>query len=139
MGIYVIKSKFTNWYKIGHHKITEKRPNVYYRFIRRGFFSCISPIEIQNRLSFDDVELLFWFPNLNEKDEKHLHILLSNTLQKYGEWFKTDNSNIILNCIQNVGGVLEIVLQESLDEAKNGLQLKSLSSSLSICFNMLSI
>jgi hypothetical protein len=118
MGIYVIKSKFTNWYKIGHHKITEKRPNVYYRFIRRGFFSCISPIEIQNRLSFDDVELLFWFPNLNEKDEKHLHILLSNTLQKYGEWFKTDNSNIILNCIQNVGGVLEIVLQESLDEAK---------------------
>lgn len=118
MGIYVIKSKFTNWYKIGHHKISKKRPNVYYRFIRRGFYSYISPIEIQNRLSFDDVELLFWFPNLNEKDEKHIHILLSNKLQKCGEWFKTEDFNIILNCIQNVGGILEIVLQESLNEAK---------------------
>ena len=42
MGIYVIKSKYNNWIKIGHHKITERKPNIYFRYINRGFYSCIT-------------------------------------------------------------------------------------------------
>jgi len=33
MGIYIKKSLHSNWIKVGHHLITEKRPSVYYRFI----------------------------------------------------------------------------------------------------------
>ncbi len=30
MGIYIIKSLHSDWIKIGHHKVTDKRPAVYY-------------------------------------------------------------------------------------------------------------
>jgi hypothetical protein len=118
MGVYVIKSKHTNWFKVGHHRVSQQRPNVYYRYIKRGFYSCISPSEIRNRLSFDDVELLCWFPNLNEASEKTIHNLLSARLSKYGEWFKTDDHEIIVNIIKNVGGVQQEVLPAELDQAR---------------------
>ena len=93
MGLYVVKSKTENWWKIGHHKITNRRPNVYFRFIRRGFYSCVHPDILNNKLGFEDVELIFWFPNLNTCDELDLHKFLSKMnskiyTTKIGEWYE---------------------------------------------------
>ena len=73
MGVYIIKSKHANWFKVGHHKISASRPNVYYRYINRGFYSVRCPPELQNRVGFWDVELLYFFKNLNVYEERRIH------------------------------------------------------------------
>lgn len=51
MGVYVFESTHAPWIKVGHHKITASRPNVYYRVARRGFYSCVHPKELEGRLT----------------------------------------------------------------------------------------
>ena len=88
MGVYIIKSKHCNWYKIGHHKITSRRPTIFHRYIRRGFYSCICPQEIENKVGFQDIELLYWFPNLDVCHERSIQVELKKTYESCGEWFK---------------------------------------------------
>ena len=109
MGIYIIKSLHSNWIKIGHHQITERRPSVYYRFINRGFYSVIRPKEIKDKVSFDDLQLIYWFKNLNILDEKKLHQQLIILFEYEGEWYKYDNLSDILNIInKDYNGILEM-------------------------------
>lgn len=104
MGIYVIKSKYSNWMKIGHHKVTERKPNAYFRYINRGFYSCSCPKEIEDKVSFDDLELIYWFPNLNIKIERELHLYLKNNKILYlcnkGEWYNELNLDEIKNILE---------------------------------------
>jgi hypothetical protein len=99
MGIYIVKSLHSDWIKIGHHKITDKRPSVYYRFINRGFYSTYRPPELKDKVSFNDVELIYWFENLNMKDEKKLHKKLRTLYYHIGEWYKYENIDNIINVI----------------------------------------
>jgi len=99
MGIYIIKSLHYNWIKIGHHKITKRRPSVYYRFINRVFYSVVCPDEIIDKVSFNDLELIYWFTNLDISDEYKLHQQLKLVYEYKGEWYKYKNLNDILNII----------------------------------------
>ena len=99
MGIYIIKSLHSNWIKIGHHKITDRRPSVYYRFINRGFYSIICPEEIKDRVSFNDLQLIYWYKNLDLSDEKKLHKQLRLLFDYEGEWYKYENINDIINIL----------------------------------------
>jgi hypothetical protein len=67
----------SEWIKIGHFKTTDVKPSVYYRYINRdinrGFYSCICPIELNNKVSFKDLQLLYWFHNLDKSIESKLH------------------------------------------------------------------
>jgi hypothetical protein len=101
MGIYIVKSLHSEWIKIGHFKTTPVKPSVYYRYINRGFYSCICPIEIKNKVSFKDLELLYWFPNLDKSIESKLHRQLKLLFQHCGEWYKYENINNILQFIYN--------------------------------------
>lgn len=105
MGVYIFKSIHSNWIKIGHHKITEKRPNVYFRVIRRGFNSCKHPTEIDGLLDFEDLKLLNWFPNLIRKDENRIHKLCRKRFDRVGEWYPSENYKEILNIIIEYGGI----------------------------------
>ncbi len=119
MGIYIIKSLHSDWIKVGHHKITDKRPSVYYRFINRGFYSVICPTEIIDKVSFNDVELIYWFENLDIKDEHKLHKQLKLLYEHKGEWYKLDKINDILNIIYtNYNGILNM---PSIDDYNNAL------------------
>jgi hypothetical protein len=94
MGVYIFKSKHINAIKIGHYS----KNNAWSRVAHRGFYSCICPGEIKNTVGVDDLELLYWFPELTTKDEKILH----NYLEPYricGEWFKYDAINDILKIV----------------------------------------
>ena len=96
MGVYIIKSKYSNWIKIGHHKITNKRPTVYHRYIRRGFNSCKKPYEIIGRVNFDDLELLKWYNELNIQDETDIHTYLRNIdIKNVGEWYYDIGDNLL--------------------------------------------
>ena len=118
MGIYIIKSLHSNWIKVGHHLITEKRPYLYYRFINRGFYSVVRPKEIKDRVSFDDLELIYWFTNLNIEDEENLHKQLRLLYEYKGEWYKSENLNDILNIIyKNYNGYLQMPTFDELNYA----------------------
>ena len=120
MGIYIIKSLHSDWIKIGHHKITNRRPSVYYRFINRGFYSVICPIEIKDKVSFNDLKLIYWFDNLDINDEKKLHKQLRTTYQYEGEWYKYEHINDITNIIyKDYNGILKI---PTIDEYNDALK-----------------
>lgn len=111
MGVYIVKSKHANWVKLGHHKITERRPNVFFRYIGRGFNSCIHPDEITGKLNFEDIELLHWFPNLATKDEMSIHRVLRK-FTHVGEWYKLENLNDVICAVVLHGGLETIVDNE---------------------------
>ena len=125
MGIYIIKSIHSDWIKVGHHKITSKRPSVYYRYFNRGFYSCICPYEIQDKVGFKDLKLMYWFENLDINDEKNLHKHLKKLCQKklclqIGEWYKYEMINYIINMIyKDYNGILKIPTDNEYDEALN--------------------
>ena len=120
MGIYIIKSLHSDWIKIGHHKITNRRPSVYYRFINRGFYSVICPIEIKDKVSFNDLKLIYWFDNLDINDEKKLHKQLRTTYQYEGEWYKYEHINDITNIInKDYNGILKM---PTIDEYNDALK-----------------
>jgi hypothetical protein len=84
MGVYVYKSLHMDAIKIGHYA----KQNAWSRIARRGFYSCIRPNEIEQRVSVNDVELLYWFPHLTAKDEKKMHKMFSS-YSLCGEWFSS--------------------------------------------------
>lgn len=125
MGVYVIQSLHANWIKIGHHKISSRRPNVYYRYINRGFFSCICPNEIKDKVAFKDLKLLYWFPNLSTKHEKKIHKHLRENYTSRGEWFYDVNHEYIKHLITNqFEGIEENVTEEDLVQAKQWCNYK---------------
>lgn len=93
MGVYVFRCLDSEWVKVGHHKITAKRPNVYYRIAGRGFYSCVHPNELKHRLSIHDVELIAWYPNLERRDERAIH---NKCAISYGEFHSTADLPTIL-------------------------------------------
>jgi hypothetical protein len=118
MGVYIIKSIHSNWIKVGHHKISEKRPSVYYRYLNRGFYSCVCPTDIKDKVSFDDVELLYWFPNLNSSDEHRIHKYLKYWYTSIGEWYDFGVLNNVLKVIcDEYGGISQMPTKEEYDEA----------------------
>lgn len=73
MGVYIFRSRHAPWIKVGHHRVTPSRPNVYYRVAGRGFYSCVHPRELRGRLALRDLELVAWYPALGRRDERQLH------------------------------------------------------------------
>ena len=69
MGVYIFRSTRGDWIKIGHHKLTPSRPNVYYRIARRGFHSCVHPTELAAFLDAEHFELVRWYPSLGRRDD----------------------------------------------------------------------
>lgn len=119
MGVYIIKHKFSDWFKIGHHKITKTKLNVYFRFINRGFYACRCPDEIKNKVSFEDLDLLYWFPNLDIVKEIRIHNYLKKIYEHYGEWYINADIDIVVKIITNVfNGVIGTVTDDDLMKAK---------------------
>ena len=97
MGVYVFQSRHGPWIKVGHHRITSRRPNVYYRIAGRGFYSCLHPRELQGRLSIDDFDLVAWYPHLGRRDERAMHRACS-TPPSFGEFHALSNLELALRC-----------------------------------------
>lgn len=112
------------WCRLGRHKITKKRPNVYYRYINRGFYRCKCPEEIKDKLSFNDLHLLYWFNNLNIEDEKKIHCQLRKKINHIGKWYKyNDIENIKNIIINNYNGIIKMPSIEEYNEAKKWCNL----------------
>jgi len=103
MGVYIVLSRHAAWFKLGHHKVGPKRPNVYYRYINRGFGSCVHPREIRGRVGFDDVELSRWYPSLNMRDERALHRRFAH-LEHVGEWYRVNDFSQVIDAIEKECG-----------------------------------
>jgi hypothetical protein len=113
MGVYVYKSKHIDAIKIGHYS----KNNAWSRIANRGFYSCKCPDEIKDRVSIEDLNLLFWYPNLTPKDEKKLHMDLKE-YRLCGEWFKSNAIDKILEIIHEENKASECLKEEAIQSKK---------------------
>lgn len=109
MGVYIYKSKHIEAIKIGHYS----KNNAWSRIAHRGFYSCISPHEIKDKLSVNNFILLCWYPNLTIKDEKNIHEYLVD-YRICGEWFSTDAINKIKEIITDENKAFECSKEDAL-------------------------
>ena len=105
MGIYVFASLTQPWFKVGHHRVTERRPNVYFRVAGRGFHSCRHPPQL-TRLGMDDLELVAWYPDLTSRQERALH--RANAAQGVGEWYPNAERARLLAALDALGRRAEV-------------------------------
>jgi hypothetical protein len=82
MGVYVFRSVHEPYVKIG--KYTKNNP--WSRVAHRGFYSCLHPKILQDRVGVHDVDLVFWFPSFGRREEKKLHESVKEH-RVIGEWF----------------------------------------------------
>ena len=101
MGVYIFQSKHAHWIKVGHHKITASRPNVYYRVARRGFHSCVHPPELEDYLDEEHFVLIRWYPQLGRRDETAAH--KSCKEKAYGEFHPLCDLNYVIECLDKRG------------------------------------
>lgn len=69
MGVYVFVSRHAPYIKIGHYA----RSDPWDRVARRGFYSCVSPRELHQLRSAQDVDLVAWFARLTTRSERKAH------------------------------------------------------------------
>ena len=117
MGVYIFLSLIQpKWFKVGHHRITPRRPNVWYRVARRGFKSVKGPPELKGFTDIEHLDLLRFYPNLTSRDEKKLHRL--NKQVRIGEWYPSSDLPRILEVLEkNMGGIAKFVTLEEKNTA----------------------
>jgi hypothetical protein len=112
MGVYIFQSKVDpQWVKVGHCKITARRPNVWYRVARRGFNSCICPRHLRNKTHGQQLELLAFYPNLCTKDEKKLH--RTHKHLRTGEWYPAKLLPRLIGWLEEEAGGQEAPVSEA--------------------------
>lgn len=109
MGVYVMKCLHGPYVKVGHHRVTRARPNVYYRVAGRGFHACVHPACLDGKLGMRDLELLAWYPTLTMSDEKAVH--RAGKATRVGEFHPAEALPTILADLDARGA------RESVDEA----------------------
>ena len=97
MGIYVFKHILTNWIKVGY----TSEINPYTRLKICGFNDLVCPDELKNKLYYNQLELLHWFPYLNNKIERHFHVLYKD--KGIGEFYEINYLNNILIFLREIG------------------------------------
>lgn len=84
MGVYIFQSLHGPYIKVGHYA----GQNAYSRIAHRGFYSCVCPSPIKDKVSCHDLELMAWFPNLTKKEERAVkHKWKEFRIYKKSEWF----------------------------------------------------
>lgn len=109
MGVYIFQISGTNWIKIGHHLVTTKRPNAYFRVARRGFHSCKHPQEIEHKLDVENLLLLRWYPLLTKREERLAH---RRCLVSHGEFHAISDLPAAVACLDAHGTSVEVSSQD---------------------------
>ena len=99
MGVYVFGT-VGEYVKVGHHLVTPRRPNAYYRVAGRGFFSVKHPPELDGVLGMRDLELIAWYPLLSRADETATH---KRCKERYGEFHPKSELESILSFLDGRG------------------------------------
>ena len=115
MGVYVFESVHAPWIKVGHHLVSPRRPNAYYRVAGRGFESVVHPAELDGRLLLDDLRLLAWFPTLARADETAVHRACDQG-RRVGEFHPADEAGKVLALCRERGGE-EVLISRAQREA----------------------
>jgi hypothetical protein len=118
MGVYIFRSLFGPWIKVGSYVCRGRRPsdNPWYRVARRGFHSITHPSQLQGpALSAEGLELVVWYPNIGRREEGAIHRAFSD--DSVGEFHKASEEGLIVEMCEALGGVAEVVTQEQKDVA----------------------
>ena len=113
MGVYVYKSKHINAIKVGHYC----KNNAWSRIAHRGFYSCICPYEIKERVSIEDLILLYWYPCLTRTDEKKIQKSL-NEFRICGEWFRSEAIDKLIELVTEENKASNCSKEEALETTR---------------------
>lgn len=94
MGVYVFRSRHIPAVKIGSHA----GKNAWGRLSGQGFKHLLKPADLEGSVDVCDLELLFWFPQMDIMEEIALH----NKFERYkiiGEWFTPEVVDLISELI----------------------------------------
>ena len=111
MGVYVFESVHSSWLKVGHHLVSPRRPNAYYRIAGRGFYSVVHPPELDGKLSFHDFRLRAWYPSLTRSDELKVH-RACDSKENVGEFHPSHELDVILKTCEELGGGESVSLSD---------------------------
>jgi hypothetical protein len=100
MGVYVFRCRHGPWVKVGHHRVTPRRPNAYYRVAGRGFHSVVHPPELAVHLNMSDLDLVAWYPELDRRAETRVH----RAFARCGEFHPDTELDAILRMCEELGG-----------------------------------
>ena len=99
MGVYVYRSRICpEWIKVGHFRVTLRRPDVSCRIRRRGFRSCVHPVQLSGSLGPEDFELVAFFEELTRRHEGRLHRAFA--IGAVGEFHSAANLSEILTRLE---------------------------------------
>jgi len=101
MGVYVFRCLHGPYVKVGHHQVTRRRPNAYYRVAGRGFESVIHPDELTGFLYVEHLQLEGWYPTLAREHETEIHRAYKHG--KIGEFHPLDDMPSILQRLDSMG------------------------------------
>jgi len=100
MGVYMYGSKHGPFIKVGHYA----GQNAWSRVAHRGFYSCVCPQEIQDRVSIEDLELLAWFPGMDKSHERLVKKKWKEErIYKKSEWFPLQLKEDIFTFLLQLG------------------------------------
>ena len=99
MGVYVIQHRSMPWVKVGHHKVTKRRPTLQHR-LRRGFRSCRHPADLEGRLGPEYFSVMGWFPTLGLLDEHRAHLICSQS-ESVGEFHPAGDLPRVLRLLRS--------------------------------------
>lgn len=106
MGVYVFECLHGPYVKVGHHLVTYKRPNAYYRVAGRGFESVIHPESLNGLLYTKDLRLVGWYPNLTRQDETTIHRTFRQG--SVGEFHRAEDRSEIIAMLDALGQHCEV-------------------------------
>lgn len=99
MGVYVFRSFHAPYIKVGHYS----GKNAFCRISHRGFYSCVCPNEIKDKVSMDDMELVAWFPHQTKKTEQQIkRKWKQDRIYGKSEWLPLNKLDQVLHYLENM-------------------------------------
>jgi len=104
MGLYIFKSKYAPYIKVGFTSWNNPWNRVNGSAdIPYGFSSVRHPESLKDRVAPEDIELIGWWPEVTHEEEEAIHLILRR-ISIVGEWYSYDDLELFKAVLRAASG-----------------------------------